>query len=124
MSCMLCRARFFRSLFLASGPDVLDTLPMEPQDVDQMVHAAATEAAAVEARTKALNNLITEHDVQTLYDSKPTFLYARTLSLGSVWAEDPSDGEVPSGKESKDNSSAHHDDKDKNAKTCKASLVV
>ena len=78
-------------VYMRSGPDVVETLPLDPQSVDSLVHAASANAAnadAALAQAAAEEAVITMQEAQDLFDSRPTFLYARTLSLSSIWALD------------------------------------
>lgn len=52
--------------------DIHDTLPMEPFEINEAV---------------AEHGAISQADVARLYDPNPEFFYAKTRSLGSIWAK-------------------------------------
>ena len=67
----------------------METLPLDDADLQQIIANTIEEATALEKRTQAVESLITKEEADTLFDDKPTFLYARTLSLNSeVWAKE------------------------------------
>ena len=61
---------------------MVETLPMDINAIDDLVTQTTNAVEKAEAA------VLSEADVEKLFDPKPSFLYARTLSLSSMWAPD------------------------------------